>query len=177
MTSVTGNSRAARRTAGFTLIELVLVLGLIAFAGSLVIANFASMAERGEALSSEELLHAAIRKARFTAASERAISTLRFDKQSGSLQLSVNRSALESLPLDASFGPEGRAEIRFYLIAPATGLAPAPDGRRSRLETQAIQFAADRSSNPFAVEIDLGSGNPQRLVFDPFSSLRLSSAQ
>jgi type II secretory pathway pseudopilin PulG len=177
MTSVTGNSRSARVSAGFTLIEIVLVLGLIAFAGSIVIANFATMAERGDVQTSEEIVHAAIRKARFLAASERVLTSLHFDKESGSLQISGDLSAPESLPLDASFGQDGRAEIRFYLVPPATGLAPHADAVRTRLETQTVQFAADRSSNPFVVEIDPGSGTPQRLVFDPFSSLRLSTEQ
>ena len=135
------------------------------------------MAERGDVQTSEEILHAAIRKARFLAASERAITTLHFDKENGSLEISGVISAPESLPLDASFGKDGRAEIRFYLVPPAKGLAPQADATRTRLETQAVEFAPDRSSNPFVIEIDAGSGTPRRLVFDPFSSLRLSANQ
>lgn len=175
MTSGTGNSLKSRFSAGFTLIEIVLVLGLIAFAGSIVIANFASMAERGDIQSSEDLLHAAVRKARFLAASERSTTTLSFDKKSGSLQIAQESNALDSLPLDASFGTDGRAEIRFYLVPPAEGLAPPAAPAGTRLETKTIEFGSDRSSNPFVVEIDTGSGTPQRLVFDPFSSLQLSA--
>jgi Tfp pilus assembly protein FimT len=175
MTSVTGNSTRPRFTAGFTLIEIVLVLGLIAFAASIVIANFTAMAERGDTQTSEEILHAAVRKARFIAASERAITTLQFDKETGSLHISGEISEADSLPLDASFGKEGQAEIRFYLVPPAEGLAPQADAQRTRLETHTVQFAPDRSSSPFVVEIDAGRGTPRRLVFDPFSSLLLST--
>lgn len=166
MTSATGNSKQ-RAGAGFSLIEIVLVLGLIAVAGSIVIANFASMADRGDTQTTQELLHAAVRKARFVAANNRMVTTLRFDKESGSLQISDT----DEITLNADFGKDGPAEIRFYLVPPAEGLASFPSAERTRLETAAVRFAPDRSSSPFAVEIDSGSGTAERLVFDPFSSL------
>ena len=58
-------------TKGFSLIEIVLVLGLMAFAAAVVITNFASLADRGDSQTSEEILQAAVREARFVAASER----------------------------------------------------------------------------------------------------------
>jgi hypothetical protein len=45
---------------------------------------------------------------------------------------------------------------------------------RTRLETSHVEFAPDRSSSPFAVNIDTGSGTPERLIFDPFSSLLIT---
>jgi Tfp pilus assembly protein FimT len=170
MTSATGNKRP-RLAAGFSLIEIVMVLGLIAVAGSIVIANFASMVDRGDTQTTQELIHASVRKARFIAASSRNITTLRFDKDTGSLQV----SEVDSIALNADFGKGGPAEIRFYLVPPAQGLEQFPDAERTRLETSEVRFAPDRSSSPFVVEIDSGSGNPERLVFDPFSSLLRST--
>jgi type II secretory pathway pseudopilin PulG len=85
--------------AGFTLIEIVLVLGLMAFAAAVVITNFASLADRGDSRTSEEILQTAVRHARFVAASERSIAELRFDKESGSLSVSIEGSAGEAFPL------------------------------------------------------------------------------
>ena len=157
--------------AGFTLIEILLVIGLIAFVAAVLISNFASIADRGDTLTTEETLLAAVRRARFIAASERKVSELSFDKENHRLQISIDNEAIETLPLDSSFKESHSAEIRFYLIASSRGVAPPNDARRASLETKSVKFAADRSSNPFVAEIDLGSGTPERLQFDPFSSL------
>lgn len=164
-----------RPSAAFSLIEIILVLGLIAFAGSIVIANFASMVERGDTLTTEETLHAAVREARFLAASERAITTLRFDKNTGSLIIASAHSETEPFPLNADFARSASGQITFYLVPPAEGLAPFPEAARARTETVEVKFGPDRSSSPFVVEIDTGHGSHERLVFDPFSSLLRST--
>jgi Tfp pilus assembly protein FimT len=161
--------------AGFTLIEIVLVLGLMAFAAAVVITNFASLADRGDSQTSEEILQAAVRHARFVAASERTITELRFDKESGSLSISSETSVGETFALDKSFSKDGPAEVLFYLVPPAEGLAPPADASRTRLETSVVKFAPDRSSSPFVADIDTGSGTPTRMIFDPFSSLLITT--
>ena len=173
MILATGNHKAnATDRTGFSLIEIVLVLGLIAFVATVMITNLASMANRGNTQTTEEILLAAVRKARFIAASERKTTQLQFNKESNSLQISFGDSEVESLPLDESFKENSFAEIRFYLIPASTGLAPVRD---ADLETKVVKFAADRSSSPFVAEIDHGSGTPDRLQFDPFSSLTITS--
>lgn len=160
---------------GFSLIEIVLVMGLVVFVVAVMIVNLASLTDRSDTLTTEETLFAAIRKARFIAASERIITQLRFDKESNHLQISSNNREVESFELDESFKEDRSAEIRFYLISASRGLAPAQDPVRTNLETTMVEFAPDRSSSPFVVEIDRGSGTPERLQIDPFSSLRITS--
>lgn len=177
MILATGNRdrNVVNRSAGFTLIEIVLVLGLVAFVAAIMITNFASLASRGDSMTTEEILFAAVRKARFIAASERTTTQLRFDEKSKSLKISSKDSDVETFPMDESFKEDRSAEIRFFLIPSSRGLAPARDASRTNLETNAVKFAADRSSSPFIAEIDLGSGTPERLQFDPFSSLVITS--
>ena len=176
MILATGNrSKHANDRAGFTLIEIVLVLGLIAVATTILITNFASIADRGDSLTTEEILTAAVRKARFIAARERTTTQLRFDKENYALQISIRNNEVETLPLDESFKETQSAEIRFYLVSSSRGLDPLVDTARARLETQAVYFAADRSSSPFVAEIDSGNGTLERLQFDPFSSLVITS--
>jgi len=57
-------------------------------------------------------------------------------------------------------------------VPPARGLTPFEDPSQTQLEISEVSFAPDRSSSPFVVEIDSGNGRPERIVFDPFSSLR-----
>ncbi len=177
MISATGNrSKVLSSCAGFTLIEIVLVLGLMAVAVAAVIVSFASLADRSNTQTTEEILFSAVRKARFIAANKRTITQLSFDKESNSLQISSDNAESELFPLDEIFKDSSSAAIRFYLVPSSQGLAPpARDAIRTRLETNAVKFAADRSSSPFVAEIDFGSGTPERLVFDPFSSLTLES--
>ena len=159
---------------GFTLIEIVMVLGLMAFAAAVVITNFASMADRGDSQTSEETLQAAVREARLIAATERMLAELRFDKETGSLLISGEAAEGEPFKLGENFSKSGPAEIVFYLVPPSEGLSPPTDASRTRLETSVVKFAPDRSSSPFVAEINTGSGTPTRMIFDPFSSLLIT---
>lgn len=168
MILVTGNSRPGSSSRGFTLIEILLVIALIAVSVSVVIVNFTAFADRGDSTSPQEVLTAAIRKARFIAAADRITTRLSYDEESGKLQIDPMG---EQFPINSDFGPDGRGGIRFFLVPSATGLSPFPEPDRSTLETPAVAFAPDRSSSPFIAEIDSGHGSPIRLRYDPFSSV------
>ncbi|TVP79199.1 MAG: type II secretion system protein [Puniceicoccaceae bacterium] len=171
MTLPTGRLNRRRKSSGFTILEVILAIAIIVLATSVVLVNFVGFTDLGNKESPEETLHSAIRAARFQAASTRQPTTLRFDEETGSLVIESG----DSFPLNQDFGKDGRGQIRFFLVAPAVGLSSFDDPADSRLETDALTFAPDRSSSPFVVEIDTGRGTTQRLVFDPFSSLVRSS--
>jgi prepilin-type N-terminal cleavage/methylation domain-containing protein len=168
MILATGNRRRGAARSGFTLIEILLVIALIALASSVVIVNFIAFADRGDSTSPQEVLTQAIRRARFVAAADRMTTKLRYDDESGTLQI---EPLGESFPINANFGPQGRGEIRFFVIPPAQGLGRFPDPEQTTLQVPTVAFAPDRSSSPFVVEIDSGSGTPVRLRYDPFSSV------
>ena len=170
--SETGRIRASSHKctafkAGFTLLEIILVVALVAVASSIIISNFTTFLKFEDRLNPEDTLYAAIRSARFHAASEREITSLSYDRKSGSLTLSTG----DSFPLNNNFDADGRGEIRFYLVPSAQGMERFSDPEDTKLETREIRFAPDRSSNPFVVVIDNGQGEIEHLVFDPFSSL------
>ncbi len=171
MISATGNQKRERTRNGFSLIEIVLVLGLMAIASSVIVVNFASMADHGSTQSTEELLKAAIREARFIAAQGRAISSLRFDKNSGKLLIETASGSGPTYDLSEEYGKNGRNHIRFFLIPPARGLERMTTAKDVKNPSQRIKFAPDRSSSPFVVEIEGEASTPQRLIFDPFSNL------
>jgi prepilin-type N-terminal cleavage/methylation domain-containing protein len=169
MTLATGNRRhSPARGGGFTLIEILLVIALISVAVSVVLINFTAFADRDETNTPEEVLTAAVRKARFIAAADRITTTLRYNEERGTLQIEPSGEELE---INADFGPDGRGEIRFFLVPSAEGMAPFPDPQRSTLRAPAVAFAPDRSSSPFLAEIDSGRGSAVRLRYDPFSSV------
>ncbi len=170
-TSATGKSNPVRRTSGFTLIEICLVLGLIATVTGLFIMNFARMIDQGDDVSADEVLINATREARFMAARTRSTTSLHFDAESGSLEISNGTGDSNSFQLGDPFGSTPGAEVRFYLVPASEGLSPPQDPERAQMETKQVRFAPDRSSSPFVVELDYGSGTPERLIFDPFSNL------
>ena len=165
MTLETGSKRSP---CGFTLIEILLVLALMALATSVVLVNFVAFADRGESSNPADVLRGAIREARFQAAADRVVTRLSYDAESGRLMLNPGA---RSFALNNDFTEVGRGEIRFYLVPPGEGLGPLPDPADTRLEVQKVRFAPDRSSSPFVAEIDSGRGSPERIAFDPFSSI------
>ena len=171
-TSGTGRIRASSHKcpvyrAGFTLLEIILVVALIALASSVIISNFTTFLKFEDRLNPEEVLYAAISSARFHAACERELTSLSYEKASASIVLSTG----DSFPLNYNFSSEERGEIRFYLVPSAQGMERFSDPKDTKLEVREILFAPDRSSNPFVAVIDNGQGAVKRLVFDPFSNL------
>jgi prepilin-type N-terminal cleavage/methylation domain len=71
MISETGSKR---RRSGFTLIEIVLVLGLIALASSVFLVNFNAFNDRRGSTNPSDILRQVIRDARFQAAADRVVN-------------------------------------------------------------------------------------------------------
>lgn len=175
MISATGNRRTVPVSRAFSLIEIVLVLGLLALVASVVLVNFTAMIDRGKSRSAEDVLRHAIREARFKAAASRQITSLTFDAESGALALSgPDGDELDRFPLGPDFRDRATPPVRFFVVPPEVGLRSFDRAFDTRLEADRIHFAPDRSSTPFVVELDTGSGSPSRLPFDPFSSLPLA---
>lgn len=168
MTLQTGKDSVFSGSRGFSLIEILLVVALIALGSSILITNFTTFTDIDLDAIPEEVLMAAVRKARFIAAAERITTELYYDDESGTLRIDPTG---DEYPLNADFGPEGRGEIRFFLVPPTVGLGRISDPDEANLKSRTVAFAPDRSSSPFVAEIDSGSGSPIRLRFDPFSSV------
>lgn len=175
MISATGNKRIQKLSA-FSLIEILLVLALMAVASSIVVYNFAAFANRGDSLNTEDTIDAAIREGRYLAASTKKIIVLNYEEQTGQLVLSSDNNAVAEFQLDEVFGENGRGTIEFYSVPSSEGMSPIVDPAQSRSQIVAVQFAPDRSSTPFFVEINFGEGTSERHVYDPFSSLRKVSS-
>jgi prepilin-type N-terminal cleavage/methylation domain-containing protein len=166
MILVTGSNR--RR--GFSLIEILVVIGLIALAGGLVAINAtAILAGLGEDPPEKVFLNA-LREGRFQAAYEKEATRLRFLEEENQLALFSDTGRLiESFPLN-----DTDLRISFLQVLPAQGV-----GRLSREETSPINtivFRPDRSSTPFIVTYD-GPKFRFSQRFDPFSDTVLEDSR
>jgi len=153
--------------AGFSLLEVVLVLGIIAIAASMVITNFSSIASRGEQMTTEDTLRAAIRHTRSMAARHRKELTLSFDQQQGWLVVSDGRQ----FKLAAPFARQAADQISFYLVPPSTGLSSFLAPLQTMQPTQKVIFGSDGSSSHFVAEINTAVGTVRQYSYDPFSNL------
>mgnify|MGYP002067743352 CR=1 FL=1 len=174
MTSETGNRRSLSPVRGFSLIEILLVIGLIALAAGMILTNVIGIAERSDEIPTDQVLKSAIRSARLEAARSRQTTELGYDEETGQLAVYIDSSEPILFELGENFGKNGRGKILFRLIPPAQGTEKYPDPYEDGIETSRVRFAPDRSSQPFSAEIDYGIGSPELLAFDPFSSLVLA---
>lgn len=170
MISATGND--PRR--GFSLVELIIVIALIALIGGLVAMNAEAILRGLGEEPVDRVLRKAVREARYQAAALKEPTTLRFDEETATFI--VNDAAGAELAAFSTGMDDrpGALLIDFEQLLPAQGLSPY-----TRPETVAIgqvTFRPDRSSTPFQVVVDLENGRfTQR--FDPFSDIVIDDSR
>ena len=153
---------------GFTLVELVIVIGLIALVGGLIVINAEGILRGLGSEPAERILQKAIREARFQAASIKESAFLQYDSEIGLLLvIAASGQELASYPLMDSDEPEP-PDLVFEQILPATGLGSMDESETYRIPQ--VVFRPDRSSTPFQVRLTDSTGS-YTLRYDPFSSI------
>ena len=171
MTSAIGKALTTCR-AGFSLIEILLVLALMALGGTVVILNFNAYADRGQDNDAVAQLTQAVQKARFFAVQGRRETHLRFNPDSGRLLVERDKLTLHQENLGTDFRGYNAKQVTFLRVPSAEGLETPPRPAAAEEPISVVRFAPDGSCTPFVAEIDTGFGTPRRLAFDPFSNLR-----
>lgn len=152
---------------GFTLIELIIVIALVALIGGLVTINAGAILRGLGEEPVDRILKKAVREARFQAASIKEPAYLRYDKESGEFLVSTGAGAqlasFDVTPEDEEVKPE----VEFEQILPSEGL---DSPRMETVSIQKVVFRADRSSTPFQATIQEGTSS-FTLRYDPFSAI------
>ena len=160
---------ATGRSRGFSVIEILLVVALIAIVSSAIVTNVVSLAGKDDSLTVEDAVRKAVRQARFQSASERRNVSLVYDADLNELQI----SGLPSISI-SNASPDDPIELRLYRIRPLDG-SQSPETTPVDLEpVNSVEFAPDRSSSPFVIEINYGGRERERLYYDAFSNLTRS---
>lgn len=158
---------------GFSLIELVIVIALIAILGSLVVVSAEGMLRGLGSEPNERIFQKAVREARFQAAANKENAFLVYNGEDGVLQI---YDAAGNLLSDFVLTREGEAfpTLVFEQILPASGLDSFT--REETVEIKQIVFRPDRSSTPFQVTMQQ-NGNQFTLQYDPFSAITINDSR
>ena len=186
-TSATGAIDPRRSRAGFTLIEILLVIGLILLIGSLAIYNVANLTRMRDDRPVEEVLLTAVREARYQASTTKELCWLSYDGEKGTFHIlsggpatalpepstqSVFGSALvedgeeEESSVSASalesfqvyvVEDEDPPEVKFFAIPPGTGLDGESETDPEDLQLRRVPFDPAGFTVPFQVKVDAGT--------------------
>lgn len=156
---------------GFTVIELLLTLGLMMLLGGLMVVNSEGLLSGLGERPPDEVLQLAVREARYQAALTKARVFLHFDEETVTFQIADrDNQPIASLPtgLDPK---ESGLKVRWFHRLPSSG-AVVQVTRPERVEVKSVSFNPDRSSLPFDVEIEW-NGERSEHRYDPFSDSEL----
>ncbi len=153
---------------GFSLIELVIVIALIAVVGTLVVVSAEGMLSGLGTEPNERIFQKAVREARFQAAALKENTYLAYDQESSSVKIFDEAGQmLMEFPLTTE--GDGYSEgVVFEQVLPARGLESFTS--EETVEIKQVVFRPDRSSTPFQVTIR-ESGDAFTLRYDPFSAI------
>lgn len=204
-TSVTGTER--HRRAGFTLIEILLVLALILLIGTLAVYNVANLSRMQDERPVDEVLLNAVREARYQAAINKELCWLSYDSGKGAFHISIDSgssaplipeaesvfvaltkaeeeeqaiSVSSALKIFELFIPEDEEppKVEFFAVPPGTGFDGDPEDGPEDLKLSRVPFDPAGFSVPFQVKVDAPAEEFRAtVVFDPFSNHILNAEE
>ena len=158
---------------GFSLIELIIVIALIALVGGMIVVNAEAMLRGLGEEPVERILHKAVREARFQAAYLKEPTQVRYDEETLSFVLDTQTGSRLNA-WSTGLGENSSLDVIFEQILPQEGLTRVLN--EETVEIPVVTFRPDRSSTPFQVTFDLGREEfTQR--YDPFSDIVIEDSR
>ncbi len=167
------------RSSGFTLVEIIIVLGLMSLVAGLVITNVEKLLPAFQSTPLEVKFRQAVRESRIVAATSNRPVYLRFDAQAEEFRLvqqseeSAGEPAVEDSPY---FTPEVTVEF-FPIAAEEEGGVNYFSGIDSTEPVPQLVFHPSGASTPARVRFHWRTGEESILTLDPFSSGPLASKE
>lgn len=156
------------------MVEILVVLGLIALAGGLIVINANAFLRGLGAEPPEETFRKAVREARFQAAYHQQTVRLSYERDEATLRLEADSASdLPDFPLDRT-ADASEYDIQFEQFLPFEGLSPQRNADTA--PTPNLYFRPDRSSTPFQVRFDIPDQNFSQ-QYDPFSAIVISDSR
>ncbi len=164
-----GTGRAPR---GFTLLEVLLVIALIAVAGSLFLVSLESLGKSSPADEFAGAFWRAMAQARESALASRRTVALRWDGETNAFLLEGGGGA-RTVPVPAdAIGPDRECAAVFSEELPTNDYILVRGELVTRRPIPAVRIFPDGSCQAFAVELVLGAAK-QRMIIDPWTGAEM----
>ncbi len=169
------SGRPARGGAGFTLLEVLLAIALIAVAGSLFLVSLESLGRSSPADELESAFWRAMALGRERALASRRTVELRWDEEARVFLVGSGESALpvriESKEKAESCGATFTEEVA------ANDFILVRGELVTRRATPVVKLFPDGTCQAFCVELAVGERSRQRLNIDPWTGAEMLSAE
>ncbi len=154
----------------FTLVEMMLALGIFTLIAGLVITNIGTILSSFNKKSLPQILKSAVRETRYLAAIRKEPAYLGFDDEIKQFIITdIDGQILDAF--DSGYQNEAHdIEVAFYQILPERGMFYPTSQEQESEQVNWIVFHPDRSSTPFFVSLDYNEEKSNH-HFDPFSDL------
>lgn len=156
-------------TGGFSLIEIIIAVALVALISGMFILNLPGLTEGLGSRPLDEILQKSVRDARYHAALHKERVSLAFDEERGAF-IVFSESGEELAERKSGYAEDDRVSVTFEQFLPYAGLNSG--GRQDRVEISLVRFHPDRSSTPFVAILKIGNERSEHR-FDPFSDLEI----
>ncbi len=171
-----GAVRRPSQVRGFTLLEVMLVVALIAVAGTMFLVSVESLGKSSPADEFEGAFWRAMAQAREQALTSRRPVELAFDPEAMSFLL-AGTGGDRSVPLPAEVaGRKDDCAVAFSVELPSNDFILVRGELVTRRPVEAVRIFPDGSCQAFAIEFQLGTYK-HRVQIDPWTGSEMLSAE
>lgn len=164
--------RRTRPAAGFTLLEMILVLALIGMLVSALILNVEAMVRQSEASMVEGTFWEAARTARTDALLKRRTETLRYDEKESAFILEAPGERRRFEIDRKEWSADLKLEVAFKKRLASSQFTLRSGELVDLREIPAIHFFQDGTCTPFVLELNVGDST-RRIEIDPWTGAEL----
>lgn len=168
--------RSARPAAGFTLIEILLVVALIGLFATLFVVNIESLVRQSEGDAVETAFWGATRDARLHALVDREAQVVRFDPKAAAfvVQAASGRTSHVAIARD-NWAPDTKLDVAFQKRLPASQFSLVQGQLVELREIAQVQFFPDGTCTPFVLSLKVGA-TERSIEIDPWTGAQLLAA-
>jgi prepilin-type N-terminal cleavage/methylation domain-containing protein len=176
-------SRGIRKTSGFTIVEVLLVLALVGLMAGLVTGNAGAFIAGGNFEPPDRVLKKSVLDAVYFAGERKRSTYLSYDEQNATFTVSdaggevlSSHPVFKKLPKDRNRDADDFPSVSFLAVGPLAGA----DGGRTKYSERELTLNRlpfhSGSSVPFCVTIKFRD-KEETLYFDPFSGYALKEVE
>ncbi len=161
---------------GFTLVELMLTMALIALLSSLFIWNINALLKQGELEALQNELWAAVEKAKQSAVFSRQRHRVRFDKDQQAFMVSSGGEEVPFIVDTSGMGEDIEIEVLFKKVLPRDGYRLVRGELVTHREVDSVTFYPDGTCTPFSVDLTIGDYKSGYQI-DPWTGSQLTTPE